>query len=154
VIVQRVASAAVAARATGPALMPAKTLGWLAATRKMQTAKANARRAKNAPAHGMKTAANAGATGAASAVARAARTVMHRRMAKPPFQNHCWHTTPRQQKQARTIRTQHPAMAQGLIANAPRPAKCVSAAAATATDATATPVAIGHRATQPTWARP
>jgi uncharacterized protein involved in copper resistance len=78
--------------------MPAKTLLWLAATRKMQTAKANVRKAMNAPAHGMKTAANAGATGAASAEARAARTVMHRRMAKPPFQNQCSHRPPRKQK--------------------------------------------------------
>jgi hypothetical protein len=138
----------------GPALMQAKTLLWPAATRKRQAAKANARKARNAPEHGMKTAANAGAMAAASGVARAARTVMHRRMAKPPFQNHRCRATPRQQKQARTTRTEHPAMAQGLIANAPRPAKCVSAAAATATDATAIPVAIGHRATPPTWARP
>jgi hypothetical protein len=138
----------------GHAPKPVKMLGWPAATRKMQAAKANAHTARNAPAHGMKTVANAGAMAAANAVARAARTVMHRRMAKPPSQKHCWHTTPRKQKQAWTTRTQHPAMAQGLIANARRTVKCVSAAAATATDATATPVAIGHRATQPTWARP
>ena len=98
VIVHHVASAAAVARATGPALTQAKTLGWLAATRKMQTAKASARRGKNAPAHGMKTAANAGATAAASAVARAARMVMHRRMAKPPRQNQCSHRPPRKQK--------------------------------------------------------
>ena len=68
------ASAAAAARATGPALMQAKTPVWPAATRKMQAAKANVQKARNAPAHAMTTAANAGAMDAASAVARAART--------------------------------------------------------------------------------
>jgi hypothetical protein len=54
--------------------MQAKTPVWPVATRKMQAAKANARRAKSALAHAMTTAANAGAMDAASAVARAART--------------------------------------------------------------------------------
>jgi hypothetical protein len=64
----------------------------------MQAAKANVHKARKAPAHGMTTAANAVVTAAASAEARAARTVMHRRMAKPPRQNQCSHRPPRKQK--------------------------------------------------------
>ena len=147
-------SAAAVARAMGHALKQAQMLAWPAATRKMQAAKASAHKARNAPVHGMRTVANAGAMAVANAGARAARTVMHRRMAKPPLQNHCCRATPSKRKQAQTTRTQFPAMAQDLIANAPRTARCASAAVATATDATAIPVAIGHRATPPIWARP
>ena len=92
------ASAVAAVRAMDHALKQAQMLAFPPATRKMQAAKANARKARNAPAHGMKTAANAGAMAAASGVARAARTVMHRRMAKPPRQNQCSHRPPRKQK--------------------------------------------------------
>jgi hypothetical protein len=92
-------------------------------------------------------------TDAANAVARAARTVMHRRTDKPPSQNRCRHGFPRKQTPAQTAMTPHPAMTWDVSASVPKAAKGASAAAATAMDATAARAVTDPSAMLQTWVR-